>query len=77
MVEHQLVLLASDFDNTPINVMIPAGQTRTTVVIPIKNDTIVEGPERFDAVLSSDNYGVTIGNPGQAEVTIMDDDSEC
>ena len=73
-------LLASDFDITPINVMIPAGQTRTTVLIPITNDMIVEGPERFDAVLSANNnhIGVIIGDPGQAEVTIIDDgDSEC
>ena len=73
-------LLASDFDNTPINVTIPAGQISTTVLIPITNDMIVEGPERFDAVLSSanNNDGVIIGDPGQAEVTITDDgDSEC
>ena len=79
---HQMLifLLASDFDNTPINVTIPAEQTGTTVLVPIINDTIVEGPERFDAVLSSNynNIGVTIGDPGQAEVTIVDDgDSEC
>ena len=74
-----IFLLASDFDNTPINVTIPAGETRTTVLIPITNDMIVEGPERFDAVLSdNNNIGVIIGDPGQAEVTIVDDgDSEC
>ena len=44
-----IFLLASDFDNTPIDVMILLGETMGTVFIPITNDTIVEGLERFDA----------------------------
>ena len=54
------------------------GSTRGTASIPITNDMIVEGPEIFNAILSSGGDGVIIGTPGQAEVTIIDDgDSKC
>ena len=54
------------------------GDISGTASIPIINDTIVEGPESFDAVLSPAGDGVIIGTPGQAEVTIIDDgDSKC
>ena len=59
--------------------MIMPGDTTATVPIPITNDTVVEGPERFNVVLSTDGMdGFIIGTPGQSEVTIIDDgDSEC
>ena len=54
------------------------GANRTMVSIPITNDTVVEGPERFNVVISPNgNNGFRVGTPGQTEVTITDDaDSE-
>jgi len=70
-------LIASDFDNTPIAVDILPGDTTAIASIPIIDDTIVEGPESFDVVLTPGSSGVMIGTPGQTEVTIIDNDSEC
>ena len=72
-------VLGFDFDDTPIVVMIMPGDTNATVPIPIINDAVVEGPERFNAVLLTDGMdGFVIGTPGLSEVTIIDDaDSEC
>ena len=59
-------------------VTITAGDTSGTAAIPIIDDSIVEGDEDFDAILTTDTRGAIIGTPGQAEVTIIDDgDSEC
>ena len=71
-------LIALDFNSNPIMVTIMAGDTSGTAAIPITDDSIVEGDESFDAILTTDSRGVIIGTPGQAEVTIIDDeDSEC
>ena len=52
------------------------GSTRGTASIPIINDMIVERRESFDAILESGGDGVIIGTPGEAEVTIIDNDSK-
>ena len=65
--------IASDFDNSPFIITIPAGMTRAMVSIPIVNDTIVEGDEDFDVVLQPGSPGIGIGTPGRAVVTIIDD----
>ena len=49
--------------------MLP-GDTDVTVSIPIVNDTIVEGEERFDVLIEASGIGVAVGYPRQAEVTI-------
>ena len=73
-------IIALDFNSNPISVTIMAGDTSGTATIPITDDSIVEGDESFDAILTTDSRGVIIGTPGQAEVTIIDDGdsySEC
>jgi hypothetical protein len=50
-----------------------AGETSETVVIPIVNDALVEGPENFSISLSSPS-GATVGSPWTATVTITDND---
>ena len=73
-------LIALDFNSNPISVTIMAGDTSGTATIPITDDSIVERDESFDAVLTTDSRGVIIGTPGQAEVTVNDDEvsySEC
>ena len=43
----------------------------------VKNDVIVEGPEFFLLLLSSQNDRVHIQNQDTAQVTIEDDDGMC
>ena len=47
--------------------------------IPINNDDILEGSENFTLTINPSSLpptGVTVGNPGQATVTIVDDDGK-
>ena len=66
--------LASDFDDTIRNVTISPGDTSAVVSIPIIDDNIVEGDERFDVVLQPQGNEFTIRSPGQAVVVITNDD---
>lgn len=52
--------------------------TRSSISIPIFNDEFIEENETFNLTInpSSLSSGVTIGDPSQATVTILDDDSE-
>ena len=56
--------------------MFRAGETRVPFNIPITDDDILEGNENFLLTIESSSLpsGVTVGNPGQATVTIVDDD---
>ncbi|XP_065918601.1 sushi, von Willebrand factor type A, EGF and pentraxin domain-containing protein 1-like isoform X2 [Dysidea avara] len=64
----------SDFVDTPITIAISPGDTSALVSIPIIDDKLLEKDEVFDVVLQTQGNGITIGNPGQAEVIIVDDD---
>ena len=64
----------SDFDNNPITFDISPGDTSAIASIPITNDIIVEGDEKFDVILQSNGSDVVVGSPKQATVTIIDDD---
>ena len=65
-----------DYTYGPYTVTISAGQTTATFNIPINNDDTLEGNENF--MLTIDKVSlppdVTCGNPGEVEVTIVDDD---
>ena len=65
-----------DYTSGPYTITFLAGQTTATFDIPINDDNIYEGNENF--ILSIDNTslptGVTRGSPGEATVTIVDDD---
>lgn len=64
----------SDYTNTNTVVTIPAGQTCTTVNIPIANDNIYEGNEAFNVSLSNPSSNATISG-GSAVVTIIDNEA--
>ena len=49
------------------------GDTLVTARVGIINDDIVEGPECFNVVLSTGDSNATVGIPGIAVVTIIDD----
>ena len=57
-------------------VVFPAGVTNVSFDIPISDDNILEDNENFVLTIdpSSLPTNVTIGDPGQATVTIVDDD---
>ena len=65
-----------DYTSAPCIITFPAGQTNTTFDVPIIDDKVREDNENFK--LSIDETllptGVTRGTPGEATVTIVDDD---
>ena len=64
------------FCSLPYTVTVPGGVTNVTFDIAINNDDVYEGNENFMLTinLSTLPTGVTVGNPDQATVTIVDDD---
>jgi len=70
-------ILASDFVGAPVTIIIPPGDTSMVVSIPVIDDMLVERNERFDVVLQPQGNEVIIGDPGKAEVIIVNDDGEC
>ena len=65
-----------DYGSGPYTVTFPAGETSASFDIPINDDDILEVNEDFMLTIdpSSLPTGGTVGNPGQATVTIVDDD---
>ena len=51
------------------------GETNKTIVIPILNDTLIEGDETVILTLSAPSGGVAIGSQGITTLTIVDDDA--
>ena len=66
-----------DYGSGPYIVTIPAGMTRVPFDIPINNDDILEEDEDFTLTIDPNSLptGVTPGDPDQATVTIVNDDS--
>lgn len=58
--------------------MFPAGVTIASCNIPITDDVVFEGNEdiKLEIISSSLSSDVVVGNPDQATVTIVDDDSK-
>ena len=65
-----------DYTSGLYTVTFPAGQTTTTLNIPINDDDILEIDENFMLTINQTSLptDVTHGNPGQATVTIVDND---
>ena len=65
-----------DYGSGPYTVTFPAGETSVPFNVSINNDIICEDNENFILTIdpSSLPTGGTVGNPGQATVTIVDDD---
>jgi hypothetical protein len=64
-------------DYTPVSgtLTFASGVLTRTFSIPIKMDTLVEGPETIGLLLSNATGGASVGAQGTATVTITDDDS--
>ena len=68
-----------DYTSGPYNVMFPANQSYVSFDIMINNDMMFEGDEDFMIAINSSSLlssNVNVGNPGQATVTIVDDDGK-
>ena len=67
-----------DYDSGPYTVTFPVGVTMVAFDVPINDDDILEGNENFMLTIDETSLptGVTRGDPGQATVTIVDDDRE-
>ena len=65
-----------DYDSGPYTVTFPAGVTRMPFDVPITDDMILEGNENFMLTINATSLpsGVMRGTPGEATVTIVDDD---
>ena len=65
-----------DYTSGPYTVTIPAGQTTATFNVSINNDNTLEGNENSMLTINETALpdDVTRGNPGEATVTIVDDD---
>jgi hypothetical protein len=63
----------TDYNTIPVSITFPAASTSTTLLITPKNDQIWEGDETVIlTLLPNDTY--TVGTPGSATVTIVDDE---
>ena len=65
-----------DYTSGPYTVTFPAGSTTVTFDVPINDDAILEGSEDFLLTIDQTSLpsDVTRGNPGEATMTIVDDD---
>ena len=64
-----------DYTSGPYSVTFPAGVINVPFNISINDDNIFEENENFTLTINSSlPTGVMVGNPGQATVTIVDND---
>ena len=67
-----------DYDSGPYFITLPAGVMSIPFNVSITDDNVFEGNESFMLAinLSSLPSDVTVGNPGQTTVTIVDNDGK-
>ena len=65
-----------DYTSGPYTVTFPAGITMITFDVPISHDLILEIDENFILIINGTSLatGITCNNPGQATVTIVDNE---
>jgi len=65
-----------DYNSGPYPVTFPAEVTSVTFDVPITDDNILEGSEKFMLTIDQSSLPgyVFCGNPDEATVTIVDDD---
>jgi len=64
-----------DYRATTGTLVFPPNVTLKTITIPIVNDTLAEGNEKFRVVLSNPQGGTQLGAISHTEVTIVENDS--
>ena len=64
-----------DYQSGPYTVLFPAGKVHEFLHIPVHGDDILEGDESFNVIIIKTSFSpVTIGNPNQIKVSIIDDE---
>jgi len=64
----------SDYTSTSGTLQFASGETVKTFVVPIIDDSLIEGNETLNVVLSSPGAGALEGSPFTSTITILDDD---
>ena len=67
-----------DYNSGPYTIQYSVGVTRVSFNVSIKNDIVLEGDEIFSLNVDSSSLPghITVGDPGQATVTILANDGE-
>jgi ELWxxDGT repeat protein len=63
-----------DYTNNSIAVSFANGESSKTIVVPIDNDTLIEGNETVNLTLTNPTGGATLGTQQGAVLTIVDND---
>jgi len=65
-----------DYFSGPYFILFPAGMTEAVFNIFLIDNDVLEETETFSVIINSSSLpnNVTIGEPGEAEVTILDND---
>ena len=66
----------NDFNHSDITLTVPAGEKTTTILIPLNEDNLIEGDEKFETVISSYTNSDDVINYSSTpvEFTIIDND---
>lgn len=65
---------ASDYTQTASTVTFLDGETSKTISIPINNDSIIEGDEKLNLLLTNPTGGSSLGTSSVTTLTIIDED---
>ncbi|MCL1470075.1 Calx-beta domain-containing protein, partial [Argonema antarcticum] len=65
----------TDFNNSTIPIIFAANETSKTVVVPITEDSLVEGNENLTLTLANPSANTAIGTQNTATLEIIDNDS--
>ena len=67
-----------DYDSGPYTVQFNAGDTRVSFNVSVYDDNILERNETFNLLINTSSLpsGVTVDDPGQTTVTIVDNDGK-
>ncbi len=71
----QSALSGSDYTARSGVLQLAAGQTSASIVVPISNDTAIEGDELFNIAIDGPQGGASLGSPRTATVLIVDNDA--
>ena len=70
--EYALLTGGVDFDNTPRDLVFPAGETTSCVAVEIFSDSIIEIEERFKVIIVNVSDSIIIPGNDSTVVTITD-----
>ena len=67
-----------DYDSGPYTITIPAGMTSAALDVEIVDDNVIERNETFYVAILTRSLpnGVVVGSPGQAQVTILNNNGK-